>query len=128
MILFWDSSDMTTHLELQHENNSWHYDWEANRTLARDMLAYLRDRLGEHDATLRDVTGIGVFRGPGSYTGLRIGLTVLNTIAESQQIPIVGETGEDWRQMAEKRLARGDNDTIVLPEYGAEARVTQPRK
>lgn len=128
MILFWDSSDMTAHLELQHENNSWHYDWEANRTLARDMLAYLRDRLGEHDATLRDVTGIGVFRGPGSYTGLRIGLTVLNTLAASQQIPIVGETGEDWRQMAEKRLARGDNDTIVLRNTAPRRGNDKPRK
>jgi tRNA threonylcarbamoyladenosine biosynthesis protein TsaB len=104
------------------------YTWEANRTLARDMLAYLRDSLAEHGATFDDISGIGVFRGPGSFTGLRIGLTVLNTIATDQNVPIVGSTDDDWRAVCETRLQHGENDQIVLPEYGGDAHVTAPRK
>ena len=104
------------------------YEWAAGRSLARDMLAYLRDRLVENGASFADITGIGVFRGPGSFTGLRIGLAVLNTIAHEQRIPIVGVTGDAWREECLDRLQNGRNDEIVLPEYGAEARITKPRK
>jgi tRNA threonylcarbamoyladenosine biosynthesis protein TsaB len=104
------------------------YNWEAGRTLARDMLLYLRDRLAEHESTFADIDGIGAFRGPGSFTGLRIGLTVLNTLADANGIQIVGETGADWEQRALDRLQRGENDQLVMPEYGGEAHITKPRK
>lgn len=128
MIILWNSAAMTVSCELINGGEAWSYTWEANRTLARDMLTYLRDRLAEHGATFDDISGIGVFRGPGSYTGLRIGLTVLNTIASDRHMPIVGAVGDEWRDTVLTRLDRGENDSIVLPEYGGEARVTQPRK
>ena len=81
MIVLWNSADMTVRLTLVDGDSRTDYEWAAERNLARDMLAYLRDRLAERDASFRDITGIGVFRGPGSFTGLRIGITVLNTIA-----------------------------------------------
>lgn len=128
MIVLWNSSVMRVELTLVEGDNHYEYEWQADRTLARDMLAYLRDRLAEHEATFADITGIGVFRGPGSYTGLRIGMTVLNTIASTSNIPIVGSVAETWRQECEQRLSDGQDDKIVLPEYGGEAHTTKPRK
>ena len=128
MIVLWNSADMLVRLTLVIDEMNIAHEWQADRTLARDMLAYLRDRLAEHDATLDDITGIGVFRGPGSFTGLRIGVTVLNTLAEANSVPIVGETGEAWEQVCLERLSRGDNDHVVLPEYGGDAHITKPRK
>ena len=72
--------------------------------------------------------GIGVMKGPGSFTGLRIGLTVTNTLADSLSAPIVGATGEDWRETALEKLRAGENEKIVMPEYGAVAHITAPRK
>lgn len=103
-------------------------EWQADRQLARGLHAYLRDRLAEHDATLSDVAGIGVMQGPGSFTGLRIGITVMNTLAQSLAVPIVGLSGEDWIERAVERLQAGQNDQIVMPVYGADAHITQPRK
>lgn len=128
MIILWKSADKTAELSLVDGSNQWDYEWLADRTLARDMLAFLRDHLARHGATFDDISGVGVFRGPGSFTGLRIGMTVLNTLAIDRKVPIVGATGDDWRLACEERLSRGDNDRIVLPEYGTPARVTQPRK
>lgn len=104
------------------------HEWEAGRTLARDMLAYLRDLLAEQSLTFADITGIGVNRGPGSYTGLRIGMTVLNTLASAEHIAIVGATGEAWQDDCLRRLSTGEDDQMVLPEYGGDANITQPRK
>ena len=128
MIVLWNSAEMTVQLTLVDGDKRTDYEWAAERNLARDMLAYLRDRLAENEASFADISGIGVFRGPGSFTGLRIGLAVLNTIAHEQRIPIVGVTGDAWREECLARLQDGDNDEIVLPEYGAEARITKPRK
>ena len=128
MIVLWNSAEMTVQLTLIYGDKRTDYEWVAERNLARDMLAYLRDRLAENEASFADISGIGVFRGPGSFTGLRIGLAVLNTIAHEQRIPIVGVTGDAWREECLARLQNGRNDEIVLPEYGAEARITKPRK
>lgn len=128
MILLWDSSGMSVHICLVINESRFDYEWQAERTLARDMLGYLQGILANHDCTLSDVSQIGVFRGPGSYTGLRIGLTVLNTIADAQQIPIVGGEGASWKDQVVARLRAGENDRVVLPEYGSVPHVTKPRK
>lgn len=111
-------------------DDDWRYDddWQADRQLAKGLLGYLRDQLAMHNKTFDDISGIGVFAGPGSFTGLRIGLTMLNTMADAQNIPIVGVTGDQWQGRAMTRLRRGENDKIVLPLYGADAHITKPRK
>lgn len=129
MILLWDSSAMTVQITIVGNNGAKNtHEWEAGRTLARDMLAHLRDLLAEQSLTFADITGIGVNRGPGSYTGLRIGMTVLNTLASAEHIPVVGAMGDTWQDDCLQRLAVGEDDQMVLPEYGGDANITQPRK
>ena len=77
---------------------------------------------------LEDVQGIVCFKGPGSFTGLRIGLTVGNALAYGLSIPIVGTMGDDWQKTGLQKLLSGANEDIIIPEYGAEAHVTLPSK
>lgn len=129
MIVLWDSSTMTAQITfVGNDGVKSAHEWEAGRTLARDMLAHLRDLLAEQSLTFSDITGIGINRGPGSYTGLRIGMTVLNTLASAEHIPIVGATGDTWQDDCLRRLTAGEDDQMVLPEYGGDANITQPRK
>ncbi len=129
MILLWNSAEMHVQFDLIDDSGVVHaYEWEAGRTLARDMLKYLNDRLAEYQATFDDISAIGVYRGPGSFTGLRIGLAVLNTLADANAVPIVGETGDGWKAQALARLEQSENDRLVLPEYGGDAHITKPRK
>lgn len=100
------------------------HTWESGRGLADGLLAYLQKTVGP----LTGITAIIVYKGPGSFTGLRIGLTVLNTIADAQKIPIVGETGDNWLEAGHKRLQSGQNDQLVMPLYGSEPNITTPRK
>lgn len=104
------------------------YDWQADRTLAKKLLGYLSEKLGENGKTWSDITGIGVFAGPGSFTGLRIGITVMNTIADAQAVSIVAGHGDDWQTEVLSKLKSGQNEKIVLPFYGSEAHITAPRK
>lgn len=128
MILLLDTSTPVCKLTLIKNTEHVHTEWAADRQLAHGLLGHLIEQLRAQDADWDDLTGIGVFQGPGSFTGLRIGLTVLNTLADAKSVPIVGVTGDDWQEMAIKRLQRGDDDKIVLPLYGAEANITKPRK
>ena len=102
--------------------------WQADRQLAHGLLGQLEGFLGEHGATFHDLTGLFVYGGPGSFTGLRIGITVMNTISYAESIAIVGSVGEAWRDEAVARLEQGENDQVVLPLYGADARITKPVK
>lgn len=102
--------------------------WLAERRLAKESLGHLEDFLKNHKSNWNDLTGLVVFHGPGSFTGLRIGITVMNTIAYAQNIPIVGVSGDDWAEQGVKLLQDGQGQEIVLPEYGAEAHITKPRK
>ena len=128
MILLLDTSTPICKLTLVEGDWRLHDEWRADRELAKHLLAYIHDQLEESDKDWNDISGIGVFRGPGSFTGLRIGLTVLNTLADAENLPIVGAEGDDWETKALQRLKAGENDKIVLPFYGAEANITKQRR
>lgn len=128
MILLLDTSTAICKLTLISGEEVFADEWQADRTLAKKLLGYIQQQLALHGKSFSDITGIGVYQGPGSFTGLRIGLTVLNTIADSQSVPIVGTQGDAWQQEAIERLQQGQNDKMVLPFYGSEAHITTPRK
>lgn len=103
-------------------------EWQADRGLAKGLLGYLHDILQANNKTWSDISAIGVFEGPGSFTGLRIGITVANTIADAQNIPIVGGRGDDWQNEIISKLELNKNEKIVLPFYGSEANITVSKK
>lgn len=105
-----------------------YYEWQSERMLARGLLGYLDKLLKTRNKTWSDITAIGVFEGPGSFTGIRIGLTVMNTIADAQKIPIVGGRGDDWQNDVLAKLHGGQDEKIVLPFYNREAHITIARK
>jgi len=102
--------------------------WHAYRELSNTMLKKLDELLKSQGKKLADVQSIVCFKGPGSFTGLRIGLTVGNTLAYGLQLPIVSAMGENWREDGMQKLQNGENEKIALPEYGAEAHVTVQKK
>jgi tRNA threonylcarbamoyladenosine biosynthesis protein TsaB len=102
-------------------------EWESGRTLSDELLGRLATFLAEHNAHFSDLTGVIIFSGPGSFTSLRIGHTVVNALADSLGIPVVGATGHDWLDNGKKRLSQAKPGTPALPFYDAEANITKPK-
>jgi len=128
MILLLDTSTPECRLVFVDGDLQFEKTWEAGRGLAKGLLEFLDTQLASQGKAWTDVRALVAYKGPGSFTGLRIGITVLNTLAYANNLPIVGETGDDWCEKGVKRLNANENDEIVLPEYGGEANITQPRK
>ena len=105
-----------------------HYSWQAHRQLAESLQTKIKDLLGLQNKTLTDVEGIVCFSGPGSFTGLRIGLSAANALAYGLGIPIAGTNGESWQASGIKKLLAGKNEKLVLPHYGSEPHISLPKK
>ena len=110
MKLYLDTSSPKTILKLDDKT----YEWGSGRTLARDLHKFIHDKLVENDADWQDISEITFFAGPGSFTGLRIGATVVNTLAQDLDIPLYNH--------------RGEKVDLILPEYGRPANITPPKK
>lgn len=104
------------------------HSWLAHRTLAKELPGVIRQQLEQTSSDWSALSAVIMFSGPGSFTGLRIGAAVANTLAYAQNIPIVGSSGEEWVQNGVSRLKSGQNDQLVMPAYGSEANITKPKK
>jgi len=101
--------------------------WEAHRELSATIHRQIDAMLQKHYKDLTDLQGIVCFKGPGSFTGLRIGLAVANALAYSLQIPIVACLDDDWKRIGIGRITKGDNEAIAAPLYGSPVHITKPR-
>ena len=63
---------------------------ETARGQAAHLIPLIQETLEEIDVSFQDLDVIGVTRGPGSFTGLRIGLTTARTLGLSLNIPVIG--------------------------------------
>ena len=114
---------------LYEEGNKLFYDkWEAHRRLSETIHKQIAKFMQSISKDWNDIEGIVCFKGPGSFTGLRIGLTVGNALAYSLQIPIVSTQDKNWIKVGIEKLQKGQDETVAIPEYGSEAHITKPKK
>jgi len=102
--------------------------WQAHRKLAETIHINIKDLLDTSAKQLGDIEGIVIYKGPGSFTGLRIGISVANALSQSLSIPVIGGEYEEWLKQGIKRITSNENDKLVTPEYGAPVHITQPKK
>lgn len=64
--------------------------FEASRTLSTRLFTQIESVLSAASLTKEDLTALAVGTGPGSFTGVRIGLTTFRTMAQVSGLPLVG--------------------------------------
>ena len=110
MKLYLDTSTPTAILKL--DDNE--YSHTFGNDLAEKLLSFIKDKLNENDKTWQDISEITFMSGPGSFTGLRIGATIVNTLAHELNVPLKDH--------------HGNQHQIILPEYGRPANISKPKK
>ena len=110
MKLYLDTSTPTCLLRLDHHE----YTWLAGRELAEHLHQFIADKLALHHADWHSFTAITFFSGPGSFTGLRIGAAIVNTLADQLAIPLYDH--------------HGVQHPVIIPNYGRPANISTPKK
>lgn len=101
--------------------------WQAERRLADELLPNIENLLVNNKYSINDLTGIIIFTGEGSFTGLRIGTVIANTVAYSRNIPIVGTQGKDWIELGLEEMAGAKSGSYVVPKYSSEPNITSAK-
>jgi tRNA threonylcarbamoyladenosine biosynthesis protein TsaB len=102
--------------------------WQAHLELSKTIHSKIAEILNKSSKSLNDIKAIICFEGPGSFTGLRIGLSVANALAYAQSIPIVSRSGKAWIEDGIKAVHNKKNDKIAVPKYGSPPHITAPKK
>jgi len=89
---------------------------ESHSELSGKLLIEIDQLVKKNDF---QVQSVAVFPGPGSYTGLRIGLTVANFFAWSLGIPIYQSDNQGFITSPRKKF--------IMPIYLKEAHITRSR-
>ena len=102
MKMYLDTSTDTAILKLDDQT----YEQTFGTRMAEKLLGFIHDKLQENNKTWQDITTIEFNSGPGSFTGLRIGATIVNTLIHELNL----------------------NQPLVTPNYGKSANITKPVK
>ncbi len=75
--------------------------WQSGNQHNTLLAPSVQRLLAQCEATVDDLTALGVSIGPGSYTGLRIGVAFAKGIASIHDLPLVGVTTLDTLAMGQ---------------------------
>jgi tRNA threonylcarbamoyladenosine biosynthesis protein TsaB len=67
------------------------FEADAKKERSQKLLPFIDEKLKELNKSIDDISEIEVVTGPGSFTGLRVGVSVANTIGWAQQIQVNGQ-------------------------------------
>ena len=102
MKMFLDTSTDTVILRLDDKE----YQAEFGHDMAEKLLGFIHEKLQENSKDWKDITKIDFNEGPGSFTGLRIGASIVNTLIHELKLP----------------------QPLVKVSYGRPANITSPKK
>ncbi len=89
---------------------------EEARRHARDLAPLAHELLSKKNWSIRDLTGVIVSRGPGSYTGLRVGLISAKTLAYATGCALLGI--DTFAAIARQAPASSSIDVIADAQQG----------
>jgi tRNA threonylcarbamoyladenosine biosynthesis protein TsaB len=90
----------------------------AGGTFSAQLIPQLAAMLGQHGLSKRDIDGFAVTSGPGSFTGLRVGLAATKALAEILRKPIVAVSLLEAVARAAELLDLAGNQMIAALDAG----------
>lgn len=78
-------------VELVIEERRFRKESRDSELRSQALLPLIEEVMVEAEITLFDITDIHIVEGPGSFTGLRVGLSVANALGSLLSIPVNGK-------------------------------------
>jgi len=71
------------------------FEAEAKQGSSQKLLSFIDEKLKEEGTSINQISEIEVNTGPGSFTGLRVGVTMANTLGWALEVPVNGKNIKD---------------------------------
>ena len=131
-ILAIDTTEADTGIGLAGEGKPKIKTWISNRNQSKELLPNIDRLLKAGKIKPEQLKQVAVNLGPGSFTGLRIGLSIANAFGYALKIPVVGKSNlaGTAKERIEQLLALKTKTTKfkpALPMYGRPSRITVAR-
>ena len=113
-ILAFDTSNQPLTVSLAEDNQVKRvFSTNEARNHSIQLLPAIQETIAAQNWTLTDIDRIIVAQGPGSFTGLRIGITVAKVLADTLKIDLVGVSS--LAVLAEQVTSQG----LIVPLFNA---------
>ena len=110
-ILAFDASTEALSVAVQGEKMIVHFE-ECPQQHSQKILPTIKATLSQAGLSLHDIDVIAFGRGPGSFTGVRIGVSIAQGLAYSANIPVVGIS--TMQVMAQQALEKHAVDNVFV--------------
>lgn len=107
--------------------------WVSQRNQSQELLPKIDQLLKVNQVKPEQLKWVAVNLGPGSFTGLRVGISTANAFGYGLQIPVIGKdnlTGDTKSRIQQllNLTTRIKKFRQVLPVYGAPPNITRSKE
>lgn len=130
MILYIDTADKLTNIKLYDSQIelTGETTFDGSFILSEELVQRIDISLDNKGFSKKDLTLVAVNVGPGSYTGVRIGVTTANSIAFALDIPVVEiREQDDVEKVLKKSLTNKKFTSPVQPIYKNPPHITKKK-
>jgi len=96
---------------------------DGMKNQSENLLCLIDKILEDNSKTKKEIRAIFVFVGPGSYTGLRVGVATANSLVYSLGVQVIGVEGEPTIN----DLENNDTNKFARPKYSYPPKITKEK-
>lgn len=130
-ILYINTAGDEAKIGLIEESNSKFITFGPKQKFSEKLLSKIDKLLKDSNVNPQKLSAVAVFRGPGSFTGLRIGIATANALAFSLNISVIEISETNLKNLPQKIIQKFCSKKftkIVTPFYGRPPHITRPKK
>lgn len=116
------------------KNNNFFWFFFNSNNKNEEILQKIEKFLKTIHCSINSLKGIIVINGPGSFVGIRVALSIVNTLALVLKIPAIGinlQKNKNNRELFKQglfQLRAKKKSSLVIPFYGKEPNINRTNK
>lgn len=134
MILFLDTSSKKVKILLIFKENIFKSEFEAKEKLSKVIFLEIEKILKKACFKKENLKALAGFIGPGSFTGLRIGLAVLNGLSFALNVPLIEIKEKEIKDLKKltktilEKYKQKKFKEFLTPFYGQPPKITKQKR